>query len=199
MGYHMKPMIRFAGAAILALAAGPALAGKGGPPPTPTFTTIVIGQDKVSDDEFFAGINWQFGANSQAEIVVGYRDVNVHSDGDVDGLGLDVTFPIKDGLKFGEMRLKAIDGQHDWQGELGLGWSFLHQGFLLTGGVQGNFVTLGTDYVFGTGWEPYIGANSIGDYDVPPYLTQTTASCPSPYVVGSDGESCVFGNNPTAD
>ncbi len=191
----MKPMIRIAGIALLGLAAGPALAGKGGPPPTPTFTTVVIGQDKVSDDEFFAGINWQFGTNSQAELVIGYRDVNVHSDGDVDGAGVDFTFPIKDGLKFGEMRVKAIDGQDDWQGEFGLGWSFLHQGFLLTGGAQGNFFTMGTDYVFGTGWEPYIGANSIGDYDVPPYLTETTASCPSPYVVGNDGESCVFGNN----
>jgi len=192
-------MIRIAGIALLGLAAGPALAGKGGPPPTPTFTTVVIGQDKVSDDEFFAGINWQFGTNSQAELVIGYRDVNVHSDGDVDGAGVDFTFPIKDGLKFGEMRVKAIDGQDDWQGEFGLGWSFLHQGFLLTGGAQGNFFTMGTDYVFGTGWEPYIGANSIGDYDVPPYLTETTASCPSPYVVGNDGESCVFGNNPTSD
>lgn len=191
----MKPMIRIAGIALLGLAAGPALAGKGGPPPTPTFTTVVIGQDKVSDDEFFAGINWQFGTNSQAELVIGYRDVNVHSDGDVDGAGVDFTFPIKDGLKFGEMRVKAIDGQDDWQGEFGLGWSFLHQGFLLTGGAQGNFFTMGTDYVFGTGWEPYIGANSIGDYDVPPYLTETTASCPSPYVLGNDGESCVFGNN----
>lgn len=195
----MKKVIRIAGIALFGLAAGPALAGKGGPPPTPTFTTVVIGQDKVSDDEFFAGINWQFGTNSQAEIVVGYRDVNVHSDGDVDGVGVDFTFPIKDGLKFGEMRVKGINGQDDWQGEFGLGWSFLHQGFLLTGGAQGNFVTLGTDYVFGTGWEPYIGVNSIGDYDVPPYLTETTASCPAPYVVGTDGESCVFsGNNNTS-
>ena len=146
----MKPIFRIAGIALLGLAAGPALAGKGGPPPTPTFTTVVIGQDKVGDDEFFAGINWQFGAHSQAEIVIGYRDVNVHSDGDVDGAGIDFTFPIKDGLKFGEMRLKGINGQDDWQGEFGLGWSFLHQGFLLTGGAQGNFVTLGTDYVFGS-------------------------------------------------
>jgi hypothetical protein len=193
-------MIRLAGVALLGLAAGPALAGKGGPPPTPTFTTVVIGQDKVGDDEFFAGINWQFGASSQAELVVGYRDVNVHSDGDVDGYGLDFTFPIKDGLKVGELRVKGINGQDDWQGEFGMGWSFLHQGFLLTGGAQGNFVTAGTDYVFGTGWEPYIGVNSIGDYDVPPYLTETTASCPSPYVVGNDGESCVFnGNNNTGD
>lgn len=195
----MKTLIRIAGIALLGAAAGPALAGKGGPPPTPTFTTVVIGQDKVGDDEFFAGINWQFGAQAQAEIVVGYRDVNVHSDGDVDGAGIDFTFPIKDGLKFGEVRLKGINGEDDWQGEYGLGWSFLHQGFLLTGGVQGNFVTAGTDYVFGTGWQPYLGANSVGDYDVPPYLTETTASCPSPYVVSVDGQSCVLTMMPTAN
>lgn len=192
----MTPFFRIAGIAALTLAAGPAFAGKGGPPPTPTFTTVVVGQDKSSEDEFFAGINWQFGASPQAEIVLGYRDVNVHSDGDVDGMGLDFTFPIKNGITFGEMRFKAIDGQDDWQGELGLGWSFLHKGFLLTGGAQGNFLTLGTDYVFGSGWEPYIGANSIGDYDAPSYLTETTASCPSPYVVAANGISCVFGGGP---
>ena len=196
----MKPMIRIAGIALLGLAAGPALAGKGGPPPTPTFTTVVIGQDKVSDDEFFAGINWQFGANSQAELVIGYRDVNVHSDGDVDGYGLDFTFPIKDGLKVGELRVKGIEGEDDWQGEFGLGWSFMHQGFLLTGGIQGNYVTAGTDYVFGTGWQPYVGVNTIGGYDAPDYLTETTASCPSPYVLGTDGQTCVLiGNNDTAE
>ena len=189
----MKSMIRIASIALLGIAAGPALAGKGGSPPTPTFTTVVTGQDKVGDDEFFAGINWQFGADSQAEFVIGYRDVNVHSDGDVAGVGVDFTFPFKDGLKFGEVRLKGIDGQDDWQGEFGWGWSFMHKGFLLTGGAQSNFVTLGTDYVFGTGWEPYIGINSVSDFDVPPYLTQTTASCPSPYVVGASGMTCVYG------
>ena len=194
----MKLIFRVATVALFGLACGPALAGKGGPPPSPTFTTTVIGQDRENEDEFFVGLNWQFGAQAQAEIVVGYRDVDVHSDGDVEGAGIDFTFPLKDGLKFGEIRLKAIDGEYDWQGELGLGWSFLNEGFLLTGGVQGNYATVGTDYVFGTGWQPYVGANTIGDYDVPPYLTETTASCPSPYVVGDDGESCEFGNQPTA-
>jgi hypothetical protein len=190
----MKQIFRVAGIALIAMAAGPALAGKGGPPPPPTFTTVVIGQDREGEDEFFAGINWQFGTQSQAELVIGYRDVDVHSDGDVDGFGLDFTFPFKDGLKFGEMRLKGIEGEEDWQGEFGFGWSFLNDGFLLTGGVQGNYFTLGTDYVFGTGLEPYVGVNSIGSYDAPPFLTETTASCPEPYVVSQDGQSCEFGN-----
>ncbi len=188
----MKQVIHFAAIALLGVAAGPVLAGKGGPPPPPTFTTVVIGQDRDRQDEFFAGINWQFGAQSQAELVVGYRDVDVHSDGDVDGYGVDFTFPLKDGIKFGEMRLKGIDGQEDWQGEYGLGWSFLNEGFLLTGGVQGNYFTLGTDFVFGTGWQPYVGVNSIGSYDAPDFLTETTGSCPAPFVLSQDGLSCEF-------
>ncbi len=191
----MKHTMRIAAVTLLGLACGPALAGKGGPPPPPTFTTTVIGQDRDREDEFYLGLNWQFGAQSQPELVLGYRDVDVHSDGDVDGFGLDLTFPIKDGFKFGELRLKAIEGEESWQGEFGMGWSFANDGFLLTGGAQGNYVTVGTDYVFGTGWQPFVGVNTIGGYDAPPYLTETTASCPDPYVLSPDGESCEFANN----
>jgi hypothetical protein len=186
----MKTLISKTAAFALALACGPVLAGVPTPPPSPTFTTTVIGQDEASEDEFFVGLNWQFGAQSQPELVVGYRDVDVRSDGDVQGVGLDMTFPLKGGIKPGELRLKGIDGDEDLQGEFGLGWSFAHEGFLLTGGAQGQYFTAGTDYVFGTGWQPYVGVNTIGEYDQPPYLTETTGSCPAPYVLSANGLSC---------
>jgi hypothetical protein len=194
----MKPTLRTALAVALALACTPVLAGIPTPPPNPTFTTTVIGQEEASEDEFFAGLNWQFGASSQAELVVGYRDVDVKSDGDVDGFGLDFTFPLKGGIKPGELRLKGIDGDEDLQGEFGLGWSFAHKGFLLTAGAQGQHVTAGTDYVFGAGWEPYIGVNTVGDYDPPEFRTETTGSCPEPYELSANGQSCELVNQPAS-
>jgi hypothetical protein len=191
----MKQILRVSVLTLLGCSCGPALAGKGGPPPPPTFTTTVIGQDEDNQDEFFVGLNWQFGQQSQAELVAGYRSVKVHSDGDVNGAAIDMTFPIKDGLHVGALRLKGIDGKDDWQGEYGFGWSFLNRGFLLTAGAQGNYITAGTDYVFGTGWQPYIGVNTIGSYDVPDYLVETTASCPAPFVVSNDGLSCLDPND----
>ncbi|GAB2499341.1 hypothetical protein [Arenimonas alkanexedens] len=191
----MKILISKTAAFALVLACGPVLAGVPTPPPAPTFTTTVIGQDNTSEDEFFVGLNWQFGAHSQPELVVGYRDLDVSSNGDVDGFGLDFTFPLTKGFRPGELRLKGIDGDEDLQGEFGLGWSFAHQGFLLTGGAQGRHFTAGTDYVFGTGWQPYLGVNTVGEYDVPPYLTETTASCPSPFVLAPGGQTCQFPSN----
>ncbi len=188
----MKRVLSCFALVVLALVAGPALAGKGGPPP-PDFEEVIIGEDKESEDQFYAGLNWQFGSKSHAEFVIGFRSVDVKSGGDVKGAAVDLTFPIGDGFKVGELRLKAVNGEEDWQGELGLGWSFAQEGFLFTGGVQGNYINLGADFVFnGGGFQPYLGINSIGEYDRPDYLTELVGSCPSPYVYDPDSESCVF-------
>ncbi|KFN44230.1 hypothetical protein [Arenimonas oryziterrae] len=189
----MKQVIRIGVLALVGLACGPALAGKGGPPP-PTRTTTVVGEEEVNDNEFFVGINWQFGGKSQAELVVGYRDVDVNSNGDVKGAGIDMTFPLTGGFRAGELRLKGIDGKDDLTGEYGAGWSFDENAFLVTGAAQAEFVTFGTDYLFGKGkgWRPYAGLNTVSGYTPPPYRTVSNVSCPAPFELSPDQLSCNF-------
>lgn len=192
----MKSILRFATGVALGVASVPAFACKGGPPPPPpTVELVEVGDREVNEDEFFVGINWQFGAASQAELVLGYRDVDVEHNGDVSGVAVDMTFPIKDGMHVGELRLKGVEGDDDLQGEFGLGWSFFHQGFLLTGGVQGPYANIGADFVFGTGFEPYVGVNSISDYDAPDFAIVEERSCPPPFVLSPDGQSCLNDND----
>jgi hypothetical protein len=192
----MNRIIRVAICVALGAASIPAFACKGGPPPPPpTIDIIMVGEEETSEDEFFVGINWQFGAASQAELVVGWRDVDVEHTGDVSGFGVDMTFPLKDGFHVGELRLKGIEGDEDLQGEFGLGWSFFHKGFLLTGGGQGHYFTAGADYVFGTGFEPYVGVNTIGDYDPPSWEEVEVRSCPPPFELSDDEQSCIDPND----
>jgi hypothetical protein len=196
----MKQSIRVVICMALGAVSIPAFACKGGPPPPPpTITLVEVGDREVSEDEFFVGINWQFGAASQAELVIGYRDVDVETNGDVSGAGVDMTFPLKDGIHVGELRFKGIEGEDDLQGEFGLGWSFFHKGFLLTAAAQGPYVTLGADFVFGTGFEPYIGVNTISDYDPPDFEIVEERSCPQPFTLSPDGQSCLGGGSPPSE
>lgn len=160
-------------AAILLISAKFALAGL--PPQSPTITSF---GGKYSSDKFFAGINWSFGVGPKLgpEAVIGFHSNRVKP-GSVNGHGIKLTFPLSGGLQFGTIKLTAINGDRHLQGELGFGYSFLMGAPLLTGGGFGSHLMFGTDYIFGSGWRPYLGIHTLGPYRKP--SGGTTTSCPA--------------------
>lgn len=140
---------------------------------------------EVSKDEAFIGLEWTIGKSILPEVQVGYRDVDVETDGDVSGGQVSLTFDIEQ-MSFSKVRVEGVQGDEDIQGQLGVGYNFAQSGFLLTGGAQGNYVFAGLDYTFGSGFDFRGGVNTISDYDVP--SETVTLSCESKgYTLDNDG------------
>ncbi len=164
-------------AALLAVAslalAPPAHAGATGPQPTQTIT-----KQGRNDNKLFVGINWNWGVREGATAVVGYRWAKVKDNAHVNGALVDLTIALTGApVGLGEFHVKALQGSRSVQGELGLGYGFQGEAFLLNGGVRGPFVNLGTDYLFGKGWQPYAGIDTL---DRTKGSTETTTStCPA--------------------
>ncbi|MCC7463238.1 MAG: hypothetical protein IT480_12335 [Gammaproteobacteria bacterium] len=180
----MKGIVLTALAATAAFSfALPAHAGKGGPAPTATIT-----KQKRNDNKAFVGINWNWGVRDGATVVVGYRWARVNGNGRVNGSLIDLTFPLS-GADFGlgELHVKGLTGQRSAQVELGVGYGFQGDAFLLNGGARGPYVNLGTDYLFGKGWQPYVGIDTLGHVKRPKEIT--TLSCPEGYTL--QGNSCI--------
>lgn len=161
----------------------PAHAGKGGPAPTSTIT-----KQKRNDNKAFVGINWNWGVRDGATAVVGYRWAKVKENGHVNGSLVDLTFPLA-GAKFGlgELHIKGLAGRRSAQGELGVGYGFQAGAFLLNGGARGPYVNVGTDYLFGRGWQPYVGIDTLGRVKRP--NETTTLSCPAGFTL--QGGNCI--------
>lgn len=155
--------------------ASPAWAGKGGSPVTPTFSKAT-----KSDNKAYLGIQWDMNVRNSATVVLGYRSAKVSSDDKVHGAAAEMTFALTGPMRGpAEFRIKGFDGKRKSQGELGVGYSLLHQAFLLNAGVQGNHVYGGVDYLFGPGFKPYVGLNTIKRYDAVPQ----SATCPTGYTL----------------
>lgn len=179
------PLVCAAGACALALAA-PAHAGKGGPTEPPTIAASVNNESR-NDNKVYAGINWNFGARTGATAVIGYRAAKVRSNNRVRGAKFEVSYILSGApMGLGEIRVKGLSGSRSLQGELGAGYGFHGQAFLLNMGVQGPYVNAGTDYLFGPGWQPYIGVNTLGKAR----HARETSSCPAGYSLS--GSTCTL-------
>lgn len=149
----------------------PAFAGKGGPPTPPT-----ISKQSRKDNKVFVGINWNWGVRNGATAVVGYRWARVKSNNHVSGALVDLTVVLSGApVGLGEMHVKGLAGGRSVQGEFGAGYGFQGQAFLLNGGVRAPYANVGTDYLFGKGWQPYVGINTLQRVKAP----TETASCPT--------------------
>lgn len=160
--------------ALIALAiALPAEAGKGGPTPVTS-----ISKKSRNDNKIFVGVNWNFGVRTGVSGVVGYRFAKVSSSDRVRGGLVDLTVPFTGSpIGLGEVHLKALSGTRSVQGELGIGYGFQGQAFLLNGAVRVPYATVGTDYLIGKGWQPYVGVHSLGRARSPGETS--TTSCPT--------------------
>lgn len=183
-------MIRFrSGFAFTAIALGlvaPAHAGKGGPTQPPTVAASVSKESR-NDNKVYAGINWNFGARTGATAVLGYRGAKVRSNDKVRGFKVEASYILSGApTGLGEVRVKALAGGRSLQGELGAGYGFHGQAFLLNMGAQGPYVNVGTDYLFGPGWQPYVGINTLGRSR----HARETLSCPAGY--DRSGSTCTL-------
>ena len=172
-------------AAFLALAtlvvALPAEAGTGGG----TQPTTVTNSSR-NDNKIFVGINWNFGVRTGVTAVVGYRIAHVSSSDHVTGALIDLTVPLTGApIQIGEVHLKGIDGTRSVQGELGVGYGFQAAAFLVNGGVRAPYANAGTDYLFGKGWQPYIGVDTLKR--VRPHAQTVVQSCPAGDTLLPDG------------
>jgi hypothetical protein len=143
-----------------------------------------FGTEKT-EEEAYIGLEWKIGQSILPEVEVGFRHVDVKSNGDVSGGQASLSFDIER-RTLGKFKLEAVEGDDDLQGQLGIGYNLADRGFLITGGAQGNHVFAGLDYTFGTGLDVMAGINTLGDYDAPD--ERVTLSCPDEYTL--DGETC---------
>jgi len=148
--------------------------------PTATTTTSAFEPSDAYETQFLGGVQWNFGT-SVPELVLGFRQTRTSTDDDVIGGKLDFAFPLNAHFLDGfTVRGMGLAGDRDAQGEFGVGlrgWNFKP---LLAAGAQGPYVNGGANYIFGEGFEPYLGANSLSQPRRPrTYTTTTTAlSCP---------------------
>jgi hypothetical protein len=150
----------------------PACAGSSGTAPTTTIT-----KQGRNDNKLFAGINWNWGVRNGATAVIGYRWAKIKDNERVHGALIDMTFALSGAaVGPGEIHLKALQGRRSVQGELGIGYGLQAGAFLLNAGVRGPYVNLGTDYLFGKGWQPYVGIDTLGRVKKPNEVSTTT--CP---------------------
>lgn len=118
-----------------------------------------------TDNQWYAGLNVQFGKKITPLFVVGYRHANVDNDGDPKGADISLSVGM-DGLN--SLKLKGFAGSKCTQGELGAGYNFQSSAMLFTGGIQGGHIAGGVDYSMGgAGFSPYLGVNTISCYDEP--------------------------------
>ena len=158
----------------------PAEAGKGGGIPATTITNASRHDNKV-----FVGINWNFGVRTGATAVVGYRWAHVSTSDHVKGALIDLTVPLTGApIQLGEFHLKGLEGTRTVQGELGVGYGFQADAFLVNGGVRAPYANVGSDYLFGKGWQPYVGVDTLKK--VKPHAQTVVENCP-PSDVLSDG------------
>lgn len=168
-------------------------AGTIAPPPTETITTTESRfATEKTEEEAYIGLEWKIGTSILPEIEVGYRQVDVESNGDVSGGQASLSFDIER-RTLGKFKLEGVKGDEDLQGQLGLGYNLPDRGFLVTGGAQGNHIFAGLDYTLGTGLDVMAGINTIGDYDAPDERVttseQVTLSCPEGTTL--QGDFCI--------
>ncbi len=121
----------------------------------------------VEENTPFAALQWSFGEESvKPDVVIGYRSVDVETDGDVSGWQGSVSYRPHRGVN--TIKLEGVRGDEDMQFTFGGGYSLKHHKPIVTGGVTGSHLIGGADYVIGHHKiEPYVGITTLSDYDVP--------------------------------
>ena len=157
-------------------------------PPTvpPIFTsgtpsTNASGHENVNRG--YAGLKWTFGEGPVPSAVIGFRHANVEPSGHVDGGDVSMSFNFLNGPHPGKLRAKYFNGQENVQGEIGGGFDFT-KGMFAGASLQGPYINLGADYLFGAGFEPYVILNNLRKYHKPqPGFPGTAGSyaCPAAF------------------
>ena len=111
-------------------------------------TVVLCTANAVAGDESapFAALQWTFGSKKlKPDAVIGYRSVDVDTNGDVSGWQGSVSY--KPGRGFDKLKIEGVTGDENMQATYGGGYSFQKNQALLTGGVTGKHLTAGADYL----------------------------------------------------
>ena len=129
----------------------------------------------VDEDNPFAALQWTFGDKGLIpDVVVGYRAVEVETDGDVSGWQGSLSYKLHEGVD--KVKVEAVSGDNELQYTYGGGYSLQQHKPFATVGVNGNHLVGGLDYFFQghNKIQPYFGLTTLGEYDVP--------QAPAPFV-----------------
>jgi len=140
----------------------------------------------VEENTPFAALQWKFGAESfTPNVVVGYRSVDVETNGDVSGWQGSISYDPHKGVD--KLKLEGVAGDNDLQYSYGGGYSLQHRKPLVSAGVNGSHLVGGADYIIGHNKiEPYVGVTTLGDYDVP--SEPVSQAQPEAYTPSTSGE-----------
>lgn len=153
-------------------------------PVVPTHTSVTD-----SDNSVYAGLKWTLNKGTKPEVVVGYRNARVKSNGDVHGGDLSFSFTLLDGFKPGKIRTKYFDGKEKAQGEVSVGYDFAN-GLFVGAGAKAPYSNLGVDYLLSADnpWEAYFILDTLNEYDKP----NKKANCPADHTFNSETGLCVY-------
>ena len=121
----------------------------------------------TDEDTPFASLQWTFGSETmKPDVVIGYRSVDVETDGDVSGWQGSVSY--KPGHGLDKLKVEGVTGDEKMQATYGGGFSLQQKQALVTAGVTGSYITAGADYMISNHTiEPYVGLTTLHKYDVP--------------------------------
>lgn len=109
----------------------------------------------------FAGLRWSFGEAAPA-IVGGVRYLKSDDGDSAYGAQADVALPlITSGAHLPKVRLLGLFGNTTVQGQLGGGYDFAKDTFILSAGLQSPHLEGGLDYGLDGSFTPYVGVNSL--------------------------------------
>lgn len=132
-----------------------------GPQPYSAFS------QKHSKTRAYVGLNWTLGSSITPALVLGVMQARTKSNGDTTGANLTFSLDLLGGPKPGALKLTALGGKENAQGELGVGYHFGKAAPLFTLGVNAPHLALGIDGILGQGIAPYATLHSNRKFDKP--------------------------------
>lgn len=120
-----------------------------------------------NENRVYAGIVFDLDGSDgfMPDLVLGIRSIHSKSNNDVNGgdLSARISYGKHDkGILFDSARLVYVGGQRDVMGNIGIGYSNIHESLLGTIAIQGPYSRIGTDFEFNKNkLEPYLEINSL--------------------------------------
>jgi hypothetical protein len=130
-----------------------------------------------SSTQAFIGLRWDFGAKGPA-VTGGVRYLKSNDDDGVYGAQFDASLPLTGDTHLPKLRLLGLFGSSTVQGQLGGGYDFAKETFIISAGLQGPYLEGGLDYGLDGSFAPYIGINSLKKPEL-----GGGAACPADYTL----------------
>jgi hypothetical protein len=110
---------------------------------------VAAGANSRTDSSVYTGLVWQFGNEGSFVPLfqLGFRSLNVKTSDNVNGADINVRIKYDHSLELDSARLSYVGGERNLLGNLGFGYSFLNHEVLATGGVEGAYIRLSSDYL----------------------------------------------------